>query len=397
MAPTAGDRGTVLVVDDDDDVRFVVASGLRQAGFKVEEAETGEIALQRLTPGGAEAVISDISMPGLTGVEMLRLIRARDLDLPVVLLTGRPSLETAIQAVEGGALRYLRKPASTAEIVETMDQAVRLGRLARWRREALAITRPRSQFIGDHASMEIAFEEALGGLWLAAQPIVGATSGATFGVELLARSISTRFTSVTMLVEAAEKLGRVIALGRRVRQVASTIDVPVEHALFINLHSLEFDDEDLYSEHNPLRHLGSKVILEVTERHSIDQVKNLKDRVALLRELGFLIAVDDMGAGYAGLNSFAALRPDIVKLDMTIVRGIDQDPYRRTLVRSMTAMCRDFGIPLVAEGVETEAERTVLVDLGCDYLQGFLCGPPRAAPRRPPGGVPGVPSTARPV
>src|SRR6185436_1740922 len=115
-----------------------------------------------------------------------------------------------------------------------------------------------------------------------------------------------------------------------------------------------------------------------------DQVKNLKEKVSLLRELGFWIAVDDMGAGYAGLNSFAALRPDIVKLDMAIVRGIDQDPYRRTLVRSMTAMCRDFGIPLVAEGVETEAEKTVLVDLGCDYLQGFLCGAPKAPAIKPP-------------
>lgn len=379
------DRGTVLVVDDDNDVRFVVADTLRKAGFKVEEAETGEIALEKLVPGGAEAVISDISMPGLSGVEMLRMIRARDLDVPVVLLTGRPSLETAIEAVEGGALRYLRKPAATAEIIETMDQAVRLGRLARWRRDALAITRPTSQFVGDRASMEIAFEEALGGLWLAAQPIVGARDGVIFGVELLARSISTRFTSVTMLVEAAEKLGKVIGFGRRVRQVASTADISKDHALFINLHSLELDDEDLYSEKNPLRGIGSKVIFEITERHSIDQVKNLKEKIALLRELGFWIAVDDMGAGYAGLNSFAALRPDIVKLDMAIVRGIDSDPYRRTLVRSMTAMCRDFGIPLVAEGVETEAEKAVLVELGCDFLQGFLCGKPKA-----PGSVHGA-------
>lgn len=382
--PPTRDRGTILVVDDDADVRFVVADSLRQAGFTVQEAETGEAALEKLS-AGAEAVISDISMPGLTGVEMLRLIRARDLDMPVVLLTGRPSLETAIEAVEGGALRYLRKPAATSEIVETMDQAVRLGRLARWRREALAITRPRSQFVGDRASMEQAFEEALAGLWMAAQPIVGAKDGLIFGVELLARSVSNRFTSVTMLVEAAEKLGRVISLGRRVRQVAASIEVPQEQAIFVNIHSLEFDDEDLYAENNPLRFLGSKVILEVTERHSIDQVKNLKEKVAVLRSLGFWIAVDDMGAGYAGLNSFAALRPDIVKLDMAIVRGIDQDPYRRTLVRSMTAMCRDFGIPLVAEGVETEEEKSVLVDLGCDFLQGFLCGSPQALGTRVPG------------
>lgn len=395
--PAARDRGTILVVDDDDDVRFVVADSLRQAGFHVQEAETGEIALQKLNPGTAEAVISDISMPGLTGVDMLRMIRKRDLDIPVVLLTGRPSLETAIDAVEGGALRYLRKPAATAEIVETMDQAVRMGRLARWRREALAITRAPSQFVGDRASMEIAFDDALNGLWLAAQPIVGSRDGVVFGVELLARSVSTRFTSVTMLVDTAEKLGRVIAFGRRVRQNAARVILEPGHALFVNLHSLEFEDEEMYSEHNPLRHIGARVILEVTERHSIDQVKNLKEKVSLLRELGFLIAVDDMGAGYAGLNSFAALRPDIVKLDMAIVRGIDSDPYRRTLVRSMTTMCKDFGIPLVAEGVETEAERTVLIDLGCDYLQGFLCGAPKAPGTRPPGEpfhkpLPGTPS-----
>jgi EAL domain-containing protein (putative c-di-GMP-specific phosphodiesterase class I) len=384
--PAARDRGTILVVDDDQDVRFVVASSLRQAGFNVEEAETGDLALQKLMPGlaHADAVISDISMPGLSGVEMLKVIRSRDLDLPVVLLTGRPSLETAIEAVEAGALRYLKKPAATAEIVEAMDQAVRLGRLARWRREALAITRSPSQFVGDRASMELAFEEALEGLWLVAQPIVGAKDGAVFGVELLARSISTRFTSITSILEGAEKLGKVIAFGRRVREIASSVFVSPDHALFINIHSLDLDDEELYAETNPLRHLGSKVVLEVTERHSIEQVKNLKEKVALLRDLGYWIAVDDMGAGYAGLNSFAVLQPDIVKLDMAIVRGIDQDPYRRTLVRSMTAMCRDFGIPLVAEGVETEAEKAVLVDLGCDLLQGFLCGKPVAPDRRPP-------------
>lgn len=382
--PPARDRGTVLVVDDDNDVRFVVADSLRQAGFKVEEAESGEIALQKLLPGSVhvDAVISDISMPGLSGVEMLRLIRSRDLDLPVVLLTGRPSLETAIEAVEAGALRYLRKPATAAEIARTMDEAVRLGRLAHWRREALAITRTPSQFVGDRASMEIAFEEALDGLWLVAQPIVGARDGVVFGVELLARSISNRFTSITSIVAAAEKLGRVIAFGRRVRQIASTVDVPKDHALFVNIHSLEFDDEELYAGGSPLRQLGSKVILEVSERQSIEQVKNLKEKVAQLRALGFWIAVDDLGAGYAGLNSFAVLQPDIVKLDMAIIRGIDSDPYRRTLVRSMTAMCRDFGIPLVAEGVETEAEKAVLIDLGCDFLQGFLLGKPVTPGRR---------------
>lgn len=390
--PETTSRGSILAVDDDPEVRFVVASGLRDAGFDVLEAETGERALEILSEGGVDAVISDISMPGLSGTEMLRTLRARDIDLPVVLLTGRPSMETAIEAVDAGALRYLTKPLSGKEITETMNEAVRLGRLARWRRDALALTRPNSHFVGDSATMEVAFEEALNGLWLAAQPIVRAADGEVFGVELLARSVSRRFTSINMLLEAAEKLKRVPQFGRRVREIAANIDVPPECAVFVNLHCLELDDQDLYSPDNPLLDLGSRVILEITERHSIDQVKNLKVKIELLRALGFWIAVDDMGAGYAGLNSFAALRPDLVKVDMSIVRGIDQDPYRRTLVKSMITMCRDFGIPLVAEGVETEEERSVLIELGCDFLQGFLCGAPEAPSLRPPGSLPRKPA-----
>jgi EAL domain-containing protein (putative c-di-GMP-specific phosphodiesterase class I) len=377
----APDRGTILVVDDDDFLRAVVSGTLREAGFFVEEANTVEVALRTLGSGNVEAVICDILMPGLTGLDMLRMIRGRDLDVPVVLLTGSPSLETAIQAIEGGALRYLTKSADMASIVATMKQAVQIGRLARWRRQALVITQPDFPLAGDPAGMTMVFEEALSGLWLAAQPIVRATDGGIFGFELLSRTTSSRFTNITSIFKVAEKLGRVISLGRRVRELASTLDIAKDRAIFINLHCLDLDDEQLYTENNPLCRVESQVILEVTERHSIDQVKDLVSKVARLRALGFKIAVDDMGSGYSGLNSFATLRPDLMKVDLGIVRGIDADPYRRTLVRSLVAMSRELDIPLVAEGVETPAEKAALMDLGCDFLQGFLCGMPQ--PVRP--------------
>jgi EAL domain-containing protein (putative c-di-GMP-specific phosphodiesterase class I) len=118
------------------------------------------------------------------------------------------------------------------------------------------------------------------------------------------------------------------------------------------------------------------VILEVTERSSFARVPELRDRIKVLRELGYRIAVDDLGAGYAGLTSFAALEPEVVKLDMALVRGVDHEPIKRRLVGSMARLCRELGILVVAEGVETPAERDVLVDLGCDLLQGYLFGRP---------------------
>jgi EAL domain-containing protein (putative c-di-GMP-specific phosphodiesterase class I) len=98
--------------------------------------------------------------------------------------------------------------------------------------------------------------------------------------------------------------------------------------------------------------------------------------MAELRNMGFRVALDDLGAGYAGLTAFAQLRPDVVKLDMTLVRDVDKDPVRRKLVALVTEVSRDIGAIVVGEGVETQAERDVLVELGCHLLQGYLFGKP---------------------
>ena len=145
----------------------------------------------------------------------------------------------------------------------------------------------------------------------------------------------------------------------------------------MNLHSLDLVDEALFSGDSRLSAHAGKIVLEVTERVPLDTVPGVRERVRSLRDLGYRIAIDDLGAGYAGLTSFAALEPDIVKLDMALVRGVDREPVKRKLVGSMTTLCKGLGILVVAEGMETASERTALTDAGCDLLQGFLVGHPR--------------------
>jgi EAL domain-containing protein (putative c-di-GMP-specific phosphodiesterase class I) len=138
-------------------------------------------------------------------------------------------------------------------------------------------------------------------------------------------------------------------------------------------------DPDLVAPESALASIAGSVVLEITERASLDNVENVRSRVRTLRELGFRIAIDDLGAGYAGLTSFALLEPDIVKLDMGLIRRIDIKPVQQKLVRSMTSVCKDMGLLVVAEGIETVEERETVIDLGCDLLQGFLFarpGPP---------------------
>jgi EAL domain-containing protein (putative c-di-GMP-specific phosphodiesterase class I) len=117
-------------------------------------------------------------------------------------------------------------------------------------------------------------------------------------------------------------------------------------------------------------------VLEITERSSLDEVKDARVRVAALREMGFRIAVDDMGAGYAGLTSFALLEPEIVKLDMSLVRDVHRNVTKQKVIRSMSSLSKDMGMLVVAEGVETADERDALIELGCDLLQGYFFARP---------------------
>ena len=117
-------------------------------------------------------------------------------------------------------------------------------------------------------------------------------------------------------------------------------------------------------------------MLEITERSSLDRVPDVRSRIASLRAIGYRIAVDDLGAGYAGLTSFALLEPDFVKLDMSLIRGVDSNSTKQKVVKSMTTLCREMGMLVVAEGVETASECQTLVDLDCDLLQGFLFARP---------------------
>jgi EAL domain-containing protein (putative c-di-GMP-specific phosphodiesterase class I) len=145
---------------------------------------------------------------------------------------------------------------------------------------------------------------------------------------------------------------------------------------FVNLHSRDLLDDSLFSAKSPLSAIASRVILEITERASLDEVKDARQKIAELRRMGFRIAIDDLGAGYAGLTSFATLEPEFVKLDMSLIREVDKSRTKEKLVYSMASLCKDLGMTVVAEGVETAAEREVVVAVGCDLLQGYLFAKP---------------------
>ena len=111
--------------------------------------------------------------------------------------------------------------------------------------------------------------------------------------------------------------------------------LPDSSLLFVNVHPEDLNDFDLSSPASPLSAIATRVVLELTERASLDGVAGLQSRIGKLRELGFRVAIDDLGAGYAGLSSFTLLQPDYVKLDASSIRSIDTSHQKRSIVRAM--------------------------------------------------------------
>ena len=370
--------GAALLVDDDPAVLRSYARVLRGAGFAVETLTEGSRVPARLTESDFDLVVADVALPDTDGITVLQTARALDPDLPVVLITGAGDLQSAMRAVEFGALRYLLKPVHPALLAQTAQQALALRHAARLRRRAFELYGAEAREAPEGNSLAAHLDRAIEALRVVYQPIVWWSARSLFAHEALVRSEGPELRRPDQIFAAAEHLGRVHELGRAIRaRVAEDLRRPdAPDCVFVNLHPCDLEDDELRSPSAPLSKLASRVVLEVTERSTLDAVSDLGGRLGALRALGFRVAVDDLGAGYSGLASFVQLRPEVVKLDMALVRGVDADPTRQKIIRAMATLCYDLGISVVAEGVETEAELGVLSELGCDLLQGYLFAKP---------------------
>lgn len=371
-------RGRVLLVDDEPEILRLFQRVLERAGYRVTTAQDGEGAIAALDREVFDVVLSDIRLPSLSGVDLLRAVRDHDLDVPVVLITGWPDVETATQAVELGALQYLSKPIAADQLLQVVQRAVRLSAIARVKREAMALHGELRIQAGDRAGLMSGFERALRSLTLAYQPIVDAGAREVFAYEALLRSGEPALPDPESVISAAERLGRLDELGVRTRELAtSAIDsLPEGALLFINLRASDLVERGLASAAAPLSTMAARVVLEITEREAIDDPQKLRAHVTRVRALGYQLALDDLGAGYAGLTSFAILEPDYVKLDRTLVTGCQDSPMKKRLIGLIAELCREMEIRVIAEGVETVEERDALLELGCDYLQGYLFARP---------------------
>lgn len=207
------------------------------------------------------------------------------------------------------------------------------------------------------------------------QPIVDTRTGALFAHEALVRCDAPEFSSPVALFEAATAEQCVGRLGRRIRSIMT--DVSDGGPLFVNLHPEELSERWLVRPDDPICSYDGDLYLEITESAAFayfDLCMGVLSEVSA--RTGAKLVIDDFGAGYSNLKRIVDLHPHIVKLDRSLIAGIDQDRRQQKLVTGLVRLIEQLGALVVAEGIETEGELQACIDAGAHYAQGFLLARP---------------------
>jgi len=222
------------------------------------------------------------------------------------------------------------------------------------------------------------------------QPVVDLVERRVIGFEALTRLQREEFRSPDQLFRVAQENGALWTLERLCRRRALETLPPFEddQLLFLNIEPDSMFDPQLRDPAflelmNKAGLAPHRVVLEVTEHAAVRDFASLKRVLEEVRGMGFRLAMDDVGSGYSGLNSIAEIRPDYLKIDMSLVRDLHLHPIKRELIATIRRFSDSTGIAIVAEGVESEAELASLENVGVRCAQGFLFAEPDCPPRTP--------------
>lgn len=218
-------------------------------------------------------------------------------------------------------------------------------------------------------------------------PIVDLENLKIIGYEALSRGPQgTEYENPYMLFDFAEETDLLFELDRLCRKKALQNSKGLKHGhkLFLNclpsaVLDPEFRDSYLKTFLEDLKLAPVNIVLEVTEREAIENYDLFREAITYYSDLGFAIAVDDTGAGYSSLETVVELKPAFIKLDISIVRGIDRNILKQELIKAIIGLSREMGSKVIAEGIETKEELATLKSIGINIGQGFLFAKPGPA------------------
>jgi EAL domain-containing protein (putative c-di-GMP-specific phosphodiesterase class I)/FixJ family two-component response regulator len=385
---------TVLIVDDDASSVMLLELLLRDAGVAAVHGLTdAREAVARCLELRPDLVLLDLHMPHMDGCAVLAALQVAlppNVFLPVLVLTGDASPAARKDALDAGAKDFLTKPFDHVETVLRVRNLLETAALYRTvqshNEQLLAELHARGererQVSAERRRRRERIERVMhdGTLQMVFQPIVDLRGGGLVGVEALARfDCEPRRPPDAWFAEAAEVgLGAELELTAVEAAVRELDRVPSGGFMTVNVSAsavLQADLEGVLS-----RTPATRIVLELTEHTRIEDYEPVRAAIAAHHRRGVRLAVDDTGAGYAGLQHLLRLRPDIIKLDIDLTRGIDVDPARHALAGALMTFAHEIDAMVVAEGIETSGELEALQALHVPWGQGFHVAEPHLLP-----------------
>lgn len=381
-----GDTIRVLIADDEAVLRSALADLVASDdGFElVGAARDADEAIAMAEATKPDVALIDVRMPGGGGLRVAEELRERVPSARVIAHTAVDDRTTVVRMLRGGAVGYLVKGTPPAEIIGAIRGASRgqptvssdvMSALvkdlaAQLEREEISTSmqRERTQLITRAIEGE--------GRSMAFQPIVELEHETLVGLEALARFDREPGWPVSRwFAEAAEAgLGLALELACVRDALDRLTSLPANVYLSINTSHRTAGSPGLLG---PLERVdASRVVVEITEHEQVEDYDVLTLALGHIRERGARIAIDDAGAGFASLRHLLLIDPEIIKLDVSLTRNIDTDVRKRALAAALTSFAEEMGKDVVAEGIETPAERETLRDLGVRFGQGFFLGRP---------------------
>lgn len=385
MSDAAADPIRVLIADDEPALRGALAELLAHEDHVILIGSAGdaEEAIQLADDGQPDVALVDVKMPAGGGPRAAREIVRVSPATRVIALSAFEDRLTVLEMLRAGAVGYLVKGTGADEILDSIERVMGGGAslsaeviggivqelTSQLRREEI------EQEQRDAARGEVERFVAGDGLSMVYQPIVDLRTRDMVGVEALARfrSLPLRPPNEWFAEAVRHELGVPLELAA-VRQAMRILPGLPDHAyLSINCSHRAAVSRDLAS---LLALDAPRIVLEITEHEAVEDYETLLEALEALRAQGVRVAIDDAGAGFASMRHTVRIAPDIVKLDISLTRGIDTDRARYALASALMSFAEELGITMVAEGIETAEELETLLALGVPQGQGFYLADP---------------------
>ncbi len=373
-------RIRVMIADDEETVRDVLLS-LLNTDDEISVVGSGQDADEAIAIAVSErpdVALLDVRMPRGGGPRAAREIIRLSPGTEVIALSADDDPKDIRTMLRAGAGAYLVKGDGTEDIVELIHRSVE-GPDGRPRAAAPQAATVRS-FVNRERRRRIEALVRGEGLGVVYQPIFDLREGRPVGAEALCRFAITALGGPAAWFEEAADLG----LGVELEMTAIRLAVGELHRLDADLTlAVNASPETCCSPE--LRELlesvdAERIVLEITEHAPVADYGRLLAALAPLRERGVRLAIDDTCSGYASLRHVLHLRPDTIKLDITLTRGIEKDPARRALVEALVRFAPSVGAEVLAEGIESAEELRALTWSGVALGQGYYLGRPAPLP-----------------